>query len=128
MGTTGSGHLTDYPGPASQGNAKGQGGGGSGQVDRCAKAFQVKLEEIEHCEYFTRHNSLPGSGAILTLVHKKRISAVTASGEIVGHLPSSMNYLAECLKDGHTYSGVIRDSILKTPALLTVDFIPSTSK
>lgn len=126
MGSTGSGSFTDYPGSTKE-KDKGQGSGGSGgggeQPDRCAKAFAVTLEDVEHNDFFKAHGGVPNVGTELRVAHKKRIVAVTTSGEVVGNLPISMNYLAACLKDGYTYTGVVRASSAGTTvAIVSADF------
>jgi hypothetical protein len=39
-------------------------------------------------------------GAALSIQLGKRLIAVTANGQSVGNLPTALNYLAACLKDG----------------------------
>lgn len=124
MGSTGSGSFSDYPG-----SSKPKGGGGSGTggpaapIDRCSRAFHVTLEDVEHCEFFKKHGASPAAGTELRIVHKKRIVAQTAAGEIVGNLPTSHNYLAACLKDGFTYVGNVSASSSGPPvAVVEVDF------
>jgi hypothetical protein len=121
MGTTGSGKFTDYPGAKKpkKGGENGAGGGG----DRCAKAFSSALEDVEHCDFFKKHGASPAVGTVLHLAHKKRVVAQTSSGEVVGNLPTSLNYLAGCLRDGYTYVGTVRDSNNGPPvAIVAVDF------
>lgn len=129
MGSTGSGSFTDYPGTTrkkDQGRGAGGGGGGGGdQPDRCAKAFNTTLEDIEHYDYFKTRNTIPPVGTKLSVVHKKRIVAVTEDGLTVGNLPTSLNYLASCLKDGYTYVGTIRKSSKGTVAIVSADFAAS---
>lgn len=109
MGSTGSGNFSDYP-------------RGQGNDDKCDKAFAVKLEDIEHCDYFKNHSSVPAVGTVLVIAHTKRIVAQTDAGEIVGNLPTSLNYLAGCLRQGYKYTGQIRDSKNGPVATVTADF------
>jgi len=109
MGSTGSGKFSDYP-------------GGQRTDDKCEKAFAAKLEDIEHCDYYKTHGSVPAVGTILQVAHKKRIVAQTKSGEIVGNLPTSLNYLAGCLQQGYKYTGHVRDSSSGPVAIVSADF------
>jgi len=109
MGTSGSGRLTDYP--KSPKPTGGSGGGRPGNPsDRCEQAFSVTLEDVEHYDFFKNHGGPPPVGTELQIAHKKRIVAQTTSGEIVGGLPTSFNYLAACLKSGFKYVGQVRRS------------------
>src|ERR1700694_3556640 len=120
MGSSGSGRFSDYPGSSKE---KESGGGGAAAGDRCARAFGTSLEDVEHCYYFKKHGTTPSVGTVLHVAHKKRMVAQTDSGEIVGNLPTSFNYLAACLKDGYTYVGQVRTSSVKGPvAVVAVDF------
>ncbi|MGQ7387948.1 hypothetical protein ACTGWU_10745, partial [Streptococcus suis] len=76
MGSTGSGNFSDYP-------------TGRGNDNRCDKAFSVKLEDIEHCDFFKANGTVPAVGTPLSIPHSKRVVAQTADGEIVGNLPTS---------------------------------------
>jgi hypothetical protein len=124
MGSTGSGRFTDYPGTNKPKDAGGNEDGGEAVFgDRCARAFSATLEDVEHCDFFKGHGSSPTVGTVLHAAHKKRVVAQTASGEVVGNLPTSFNYLAACLGDGYTYVGKVRDSSNGPPvAVVAVDF------
>jgi hypothetical protein len=111
MGSSGSGNFSDYPGSSKNKETGGSGGGESSGGDRCARAFSVSLEDVEHCDYFKNHGSAcPANGTVLEIAQKKRIVAQTSAGEIVGNLPTQFNYLAACLRDGYTYAGQVRSS------------------
>jgi len=110
MGSTGSGNFSDYP------------RGGQGGDDKCDKSFSVKLEDIEHCDYFKNHGTVPAVGTVLVVAHTKRIVAQTDTGEIVGNLPTSFNHLAGCLHQGFKYTGQVRDSKSGSVAIVTADF------
>jgi len=130
MGSSGSGRISDYPGSSSAGGA-GQAGGGHGDAapDRCNKALSARLEDVEQSEYYTVHRSLPPVGTQLQIEQRKRIVAVTASGESIGNLPTSLNYLAACMKAGWRYGGAVR-SVAGTLPVVTVsaDFIAIAPK
>ncbi len=112
MGSSGSGRLTDYPGS-----------GRPAADDRCTKAFKEALQDIEHCDYFKTHGRCPPVGTELRIAQKKRIVAETTSGEVVGNISTSRNYLAECLKDGFSYVGkVIESNADPSSAVVVVDF------
>lgn len=120
MGTTGSGRLTDYPGSSAQ-----SGYGEGNEADRCVKAFNVTLEDVERCDYFRTHGTPPATGTELSITLKKRVVAQTKDGTIVGHLPTHMNYLAACLKSGYAYSGAVTKTRINPVATVTADFLPT---
>jgi hypothetical protein len=140
MGSSGSGRISDYPGTAPRGGGSddgagqgggpggGAGGGGSGRgegqpEDRCARAFSVRLEDIEHSEYFGTHSAPPLAGETLHIRQRKRLVAETSAGLSVGNLPTSYNYLAPCLKDGWSYTGTVTASSTAPPvATVAADF------
>lgn len=138
MGSSGSGRISDYPGSSRArgdrdggrgrdsgggGGAGGSGGGGGQPEDRCGKAFSVRLEDIEHSEYFTAHGAPPPLGETLHVRQRKRLVAETSTGQTVGNLPTSYNYLAGCLKDGWAYTGQVTTSSSGPPvAAVTADF------
>lgn len=110
MGSTGSGRLTDYPGD-------------HGADDKCEKAFATHLEDVDLCDYFKAHKSVPPVGTVLEVALKKRVVAQTQSGEVVGNLPTRFNYLAGCLRQGFSYTGQVRDSNSSPPvAAVRADF------
>jgi hypothetical protein len=74
------------------------------------------LEDIEHSEYYRLHGAPPGKGAALSIQLGKRLIAVTANGQSVGNLPTALNYLAACLKDGWRYTGLVTDSSVGPPS------------
>ena len=108
MGSSGAGRISDYPGSYKRDQSKG-GGGGEGGVpeDGCPRAFPVTLEDEEPPDYSRAQGSTPPVGTQLEVVLRKRLVAQTASGESVGNLPTSFNYLVSCFKDGWRYIGAI---------------------
>jgi hypothetical protein len=125
MGSSGSGSFSDYPG---SGKAKGGSGGGSGAPpeDRCGKAFSAQLEDVEHHPYFAKHGTPPPVGTELEVAHFKRLVAV-ADGDIVGNLPTKLNYLAACMKDGYHYVGNVIVSKPGSSIIVKADFVPNST-
>lgn len=124
MGSSGSGRISDYPGTSQGGGGTSQGGGG-GQPpeDRCARAVSAALEDVEHSDYYHAHGQPPPSGTGLEVRLVKRLVAVTSDGQSVGNLPTGLNYLAACMKDGWRYTGLVVDSGNGPPtATVTADF------
>lgn len=136
MGSSGSGRITDYPGssqrkpggkPSGGGGGGGRPGGGSGgggtPQDRCARAFSARLEDVERSDYYRAHKAVPPVGTKLKVIQLKRLVAQTLDGESVGNLPTSLNYLASCLKDGWNYVGTIQSASNPPPvANIAADF------
>jgi hypothetical protein len=125
MGSSGSGRISDYPGTSKKRRSPGgsNGDGGGAPEDRCGRAFSTALEDIEHSEYFASHGAPPPVGEALRIGRRKRLVAETADGQSVGNIPTALNFLAGCLKDGWGYTG--RVSFAKaTPlvASVTADF------
>lgn len=118
MGTTGSGHLTDYPGGRDQ---------GAGGEDRCDQAFSVTLEDVERSEFYANNGGVPDPGTPLSIDHDKRIVAKAEDGTTVGNVPTEMNYLAGCLRVGYTYSGSVTDSSTFPMATVSADFVPTST-
>jgi hypothetical protein len=108
MGSSGSGRISDYPGTGGRPGSKSGGAGDPvGSGDRCSRAFTASLEDIEHSDYFEANGVVPPIGQSLRIAQRKRLVAETGDGQSVGNLPTSLNYLAACLKDGWTYTGVV---------------------
>jgi hypothetical protein len=123
MGSTGSGRFTDYSGSP---NPKGSGGaGGSSGVDPCAKAFSCTLQEVAQCDYMRAHGAPPAVQTQLGLMLDGRLFAIDALGTKVGALPTSYNFLAACLANDYTYTGVVTASAPGPMPTVTVDFIPN---
>lgn len=129
MGSTGSGSFTDYSGaknthPTGQGSG---GGGGSSGVDKCQQAFSCVLQEVAQCDYYTRTRTVPAPGTELSISLDRRVFAVDSSGATVGALPTSFNYLAECLASGIRYVGVVKSSTSSPVPTIEADFVPQDS-
>ncbi|PDT00775.1 hypothetical protein CO666_29105 [Rhizobium chutanense] len=117
MGSSRSGHLSDY-----SGSSKTDGTGGTSGSDRCRQAFSCKLEEVAQCDFYVTNSTIPNPGTELSLVHEGRIFAVTSDGTKVGALPTALNYLAGCMKDGNAYVGVVTASGLHPIPYVSADF------
>jgi predicted adenine nucleotide alpha hydrolase (AANH) superfamily ATPase len=124
MGSSGSGRISDYPGSSSSDASDGaRGSNDSGASDRCAKAFSVRLEDVEQSEYYRVNRTTPSVGTQVRVSQRKRLVAETAQGESVGNLPTAYNYLASCMKEGWAYMGVVQSAASGPPvATLSVDF------
>lgn len=124
MGSTGSGHFSDYSG-AKREDTAGQGaGGGASGVDKCQQAFSSVLEEVAQCDYYTQSKAVPALGSELSIVLDRRIFAVDSNGTKVGALPTSFNYLAACLASGVRYVGVVKSSKVAPVPTVEADFVP----
>ncbi|MEP7457517.1 hypothetical protein [Phyllobacterium sp. SB3] len=117
MGSTRSGRFTDYSGSRSN-----DGTGGASGIDRCRQAFSCALEEVELCDYFVRHSTVPPVGTELVIAHRGRLFAATTQGLKVGALPTSYNYIAACMKDEISYVGVVTASGLLPVPYVSADF------
>lgn len=124
MGSTGSGRFTDYTGTGGQSGGEGAPGGRSGS-DRCNTAFSCSLEDVEHHDYYTTHNAVPPAKTALTIRMLNRPTAYDAQGLAVGVLPTSRNYLAGCIREGHSYTCVVSGSSLLPVAKIIVDVAPN---
>lgn len=117
MGTTGTGRFTDYP-AGKKDNVGGGGGGGttggSSPVNQCEVALRdVRLEEVERCDYFSAHGSVPPVGTpvrVRKALVGKRMGAETFAGEVVGVFPTKFNYLRTCIEQGYKYEGKVFSS------------------
>ena len=133
MGSSGSGRISDYPGSSSSGQAggTGQAGGGNGDAasDRCNKAFSARLEDVEQSEYYSVHRTAPPIDTELRIEQRKRIVAMTTSGQSIGTSLRRLNYLAACMKAGWRYGGTVRSVAGAAPvATISVDFIAIAPK
>lgn len=123
MGSSGSGRFSDYSGKQNQpaGNG-GSSGGGSGE-DLCRQAFSAGLEDIGQYDLFSTTGNVPAPGTKLTLILSGRIVAVDQNGTSVGALPTKLNYLAGCIRNGFQYVGVVQHSAAKPVPRVDVDFL-----
>jgi hypothetical protein len=123
MGSTGSGHFSDYSGSQNSGKSGGNSGGSSG-TDRCHQAFSCVLEEVAQCNYFSSYGTLPAIGTQVEIVLESRLFAVDTSGVTIGALPTRFNYLAACIADGINYIGIITRSSTSPVPSVSADFNP----
>lgn len=121
MGSKNTGKFTDYPGTSSGSSKTGSGsgskggsgeGGGSGDKDICLQLIKnIALEEMSRSEYFLTNKVLPPVDTVVTVranLVGGRIGVETVSKkELIGLLPTEYNYLLQCMKQGHKYSGKI---------------------
>ncbi|WP_417788701.1 hypothetical protein [Terasakiella pusilla] len=123
MGSTGAGRFSDYSITNTTNSKKGQNTGGDSGTDRCLKAFSCTLEDVAQSTYFTKNGSVPTSTSQLTVILKGRLMAVdNVTGETVGALPTSYNYLAGCMDEGHSYVGVVISSTNTPVPSVVADF------
>ncbi|MCU7936044.1 MAG: hypothetical protein KZQ99_14370 [Candidatus Thiodiazotropha sp. (ex Dulcina madagascariensis)] len=123
MGSTGSGHFSDYSGSQNSGKSGGNSGGSSG-TDRCHQAFSCVLEEVAQCDFFTANGTLPPAHTQVEIILNGRLFAVDANGVAIGALPTKFNYLAACIADGNNYVGVITKSPTSPVPSVSADFNP----
>lgn len=124
MGSSGSGRFSDYPGTGSGSSGSGTGSGGT---DRCALAVDASLEDIEQSDFFKSNGTPPSVGTALRIEQRKRLVAITDKGEVVGNIPTQLNYLAACIASGWKYEGRVRASSSGPPvATVDADFAASS--
>jgi hypothetical protein len=124
MGSSGGGRISDYSG-SKGGSNKGGGGGGSGggplpPAERCGRAFSVELEDVEHSDFFAANGTQPSVGTPLRIRKRKRLVAETLDGVSVGNIPTSHNYLADCIEAGWDYMGQVTVSSSGPPVASVV--------
>lgn len=107
MGSTGSGHFSDYPGNVNA--VKGVTGGESG-INACARGFRTRLEDVATSDYFKLNGNIPPVGTSVIIAFSTRIVALDDKGVVIGNLPTEFNYLMRCLKEGYQYEGQVEGS------------------
>ena len=123
MGSTGTGHLTDY---SNYRGARVGVTGGKDLVNMCEKAFETSVEDVETNDYYTSAGSVPPVGASGVLsFNGKRIVVIANSGKTIGNLPTSKNYLLCCLEEGYEYMWEVVASTEKPLPSVTVAIAPS---
>lgn len=126
MGSTGSGRFSDYSGTKAQSNSgdgTGVSGGESG-VDKCKQSFNVLLEDVGSCDFYSEFMAVPDVGEQLGILFDKRVFAVNVDGVKVGALPTAYNYLVACLEAGITYVGRVDSSDASPVPTVAADFVP----
>ena len=124
MGTTGPSRFRDYSDPTD--SASDTPSEGVDTDEPCGRAFSIELEDVAHSDYYRTHSQVPSEGTPLYIEHRKRIVATLDTGESVGSLPTKMNYLAECLKSGFRYHGVVKSSTKSLFSTIHADFAPAS--
>lgn len=104
MGSTGSGHFSDYPGNANA--VRGVTGGESG-INACERAVMTRLEDVATSDYYRKTGSVPSIGTNVIIAFATRIVALDDKGVVLGNLPTEYNYLMRCLKEGYQYEGQV---------------------
>lgn len=107
MGSTGSGHLSDYPNykKAIVGVT-----GGEDTVYMCDKAVATSLEDVATNDYFKTYGTVPPIKSSVVISFNKRVIAVNDEGLTIGNLPTSYNYLLGCIEEGYQYEGEVIES------------------
>lgn len=120
MGSRGSGNFSDYSGRSKTGSNGGS--GGSSGSDKCNEAFTANLEDVASHDFYVNRGAAPPVGTTLTIGLRGRIVAFVGA-ESVGSLPTRFNYLARCLEDGFTYTGVVTVSSNGPNPQVQADFV-----
>ena len=114
MGSAGRDRITDYP-PSARRAAEGAGSTPGG--DPClAPLPEVELEDVATSDYFASHDSVPPRGTEVEIAPGligPRLAVQTVAGELVGLLPTRLNYLRFCL-DGRSYVGNVTSASAQT--------------
>lgn len=104
MGSSGPGHLSDYP---SYKEAVAGVTGGKDTTYICAKAVATLLEDVATSDYYKKHGTVPPKGTPVVISFNKRVIAVDDKGLTIGNLPTSYNYLLGCIEEGYQYEGEV---------------------
>lgn len=107
MGSTGTGHLSDYTD-----YKKAQPGvtGGKDTVYICDRAVATSLEDVATSDFYKKYGKVPVTGIPIIITANKRIVAVDENGITIGNLPTEYNYLLACIQEGYQYEGQVTDS------------------
>ncbi len=122
MGSSGTGKLSDYS-EKTEKKGGGKASGASGK-DPCDNAFATTLEDVDRCEYFKNHKSVPPIGTEVIVSLKGRLLVDTLAGETIGYLPTEYNYLAGCMKKKRSYGGQVSSATTKPVIRVRVDIGP----
>ncbi|HMJ70357.1 MAG TPA: hypothetical protein VK508_15740 [Cyclobacteriaceae bacterium] len=124
MGSSGSGHLSDYSGTPATGSGNSKTGGNSNE-DQCDKAFSTGLEDVQKCSYFAKNKNVPAAKTSVTVQFQDpRFVVVTGDDLVLGYLPTKFNYIAVCFKKKFKFSGSVTSSHLKPVPSITVAINP----
>ena len=113
MGSSGTNSFSDYPGSTggtrTPGNGAGGGGIGGGATG-CEQPVLTHLEEVASCEYYGTNGRVPAPAtpvSVRTALVSGRLGVQDDSGTLIGYLPTSFNYLLQCIGQGFSYSGQV---------------------
>lgn len=105
MGSTGTGNFGDYKTSAQSGT-------------RCDASLDTDLEDVATMPYFVGTHSVPKAGTAVrvkaTLYNQRLVVEEVPTGQIIGALPTSYNYLLLCIGKGYQYEGTVSASA-RTP-------------
>lgn len=105
MGSSGTGNFGDYR----------QTGGQSGT--RCDASLDAELEDVATMPYFVGTNAVPKAGAAVRVredvLNKRLVVEDVGTGQVIGNLPTSYNYLLLCIGKGYRYEGTVSASGLR---------------
>jgi hypothetical protein len=116
MGSSGTNSFSDYPGSSGGARGSGNDSGGGGTVGGeapCEQQIGTRLEEVATCDYYIRNGALPGVGTAVSLratLVSGRLGVQSDSGELIGFLPTSFNYLLQCIGRGFSFGGEVTES------------------
>lgn len=125
MGSTGSGHFSDYTN--FQGSVKGI-TGGSDSLDKCEIAFSSMVEELDSCEYVSKYGTIPPINTVVILKLEVRIVVMTEDETVIGYLPTEFNYLRNCILNGYQYSGTVSVVGMSPVKTVMIDITPGSAK
>lgn len=125
MGSTGTGHLSDY-----SDYKKSIYGvvGGKDTVYICDRAVATLLEDVSTSDYYNTFGNIPLKGTYIRITSNKRIVAVDNNGVVIGNLPTEYNYLLGCLQEGYNYEGQVIDSFDTPIPSVSIAITPQKKK
>jgi hypothetical protein len=96
MGSTGQNNFGDYA----------QGG-----TTKCDDSIDAALEDVSRHEYFTVTGKLAKKGTPVrlraTINLGRLVVEESATGKVIGNLPTRFHYVLLCLKNGYSYEGEV---------------------
>lgn len=116
MGSSGTSSFSDYPGSrgGSRASGEGAGGGGAGEGgDVCERPFQTHLEEVATCDYYRNNGAVPSDSTTVSIRNtlvSGRIGIQTSNGVLIGYLPTSFNYVLQCINRGFSFTGKVTNA------------------
>lgn len=121
MGSTGTGHLSDYPDYKKplQGVT-----GGKDTVYICDRAVATSLEDVATSDYYKTYGNVPPKGTPVLITVNKRVVAVDDKGLTIGNLSTEFNYLLACIEEGYQYEGQVTDSAHSPIPMVSIAVTP----